>query len=218
MTIRVAIADDQDLVRAGFASLLRATDDFTVVGEAADGREAVDLAVRAQPDVLLMDIRMPGVDGLEATRRITADPSCAATRVLVLTTYELDDYVFEALRAGASGFITKDVRASELRDAVRVVAEGHALLAPSVARRVVDAFAEEVHQPKDPQRLEALTQRELEVLRLVAVGMSNEEAAAELMMSPLTAKTHVSRILAKLGVRDRVQLVIVAYETGLVRP
>jgi DNA-binding NarL/FixJ family response regulator len=218
MTIRVAIADDQDLVRAGFASLLRATDDFTVVGEAADGREAVDLAVRAHPDVFLMDVRMPGVDGLEATRRITADEACASTRVLVLTTYELDDYVFEALRAGASGFITKDVRASELRDAVRVVAEGHALLAPSVTRRVVDAFAAEVHQPRDPQRLEALTQRELEVLRLVAVGMSNEEVAAALVMSPLTAKTHVSRILAKLGVRDRVQLVIVAYETGLVRP
>jgi DNA-binding NarL/FixJ family response regulator len=218
VTIRVAIADDQDLVRAGFASLLRATDDFTVVGEAADGREAVDLAVRATPDVLLMDVRMPGMDGLEATRRITAEPACAATRVLVLTTYELDDYVFEALRAGASGFLTKDVRASELRDAVRIVAEGHALLAPSVTRRVVDAFAAEVHRPTDPQRLEALTQRELEVLRLIAVGMSNEEVAAELLMSPLTAKTHVSRILAKLGVRDRVQLVIVAYETGLVRP
>lgn len=216
--IRVAVADDQDLVRAGFSSLLAATEDFTVVGEATDGTEAVALALRARPDVLLMDIRMPGVDGLEATRRITADPACAATRVIVLTTYELDDHVFDALRAGASGFLTKAVGAAELRDAVRSVAEGHALLAPSVTRRVVDAFANAVPAKKNPERLDALTSRELQVLRLVAEGLSNDEVATRLVMSPLTAKTHVSRILAKVGVRDRVQLVIVAYETGLVRP
>jgi DNA-binding NarL/FixJ family response regulator len=216
VTIRVAIADDQALVRAGFAALLAATDDVTMVGEAADGAEAVQLVRRARPDVVLMDIRMPGTDGLAATRTITADPALAATRVIVLTTYELDEYVFEALRAGASGFLTKDVDPDDLREAVRTVAAGHALLAPSVTRRVVDAFAAAVSRPKAPERLDALTEREREVLVLIARGLSNDELARRLVVSPLTAKTHVSRILAKLHARDRAQLVVIAYETGLV--
>lgn len=213
--IRVAIADDQAMVRAGFVSLLEDTDDVTVVGEAADGDEAVQLARRAKADVFLMDIRMPGMDGLEATRRIVADPQCDGTRVVVLTTFELDEYVFEALRAGAGGFLTKDLDPAALRDAVRQVAEGHGLLSPSVTRRVVDAFASKLPAPRDPERLDALTDRELDVLRLIAKGMSNDEVARALLISPLTAKTHVSRLLRKLGARDRAQLVIVAYETGL---
>ena len=217
MTIRVAIADDQALVRAGFVSLLANAEDITVVGEAADGAEAVELVRRATPDVMLMDVRMPRLDGLEATRAITGDPALEATRVVVLTTYELDEYVFEALRAGASGFLTKDVDPADLRDAVRTVAAGHALLAPSVTRRVVDAFATAVPEPKAPERLEALTDREREVLALVAQGLSNDELAERLILSPLTTKTHVSRILAKLHARDRAQLVVIAYETGLVR-
>lgn len=217
MTIRVAIADDQVLVRAGFASLIEATDDLTLVGQAADGAEAVDLARRSQPDVFLMDIRMPGVDGLEATRRIARDPACRSTRIVILTTYELDEYVFEALRAGASGFLTKDVDPDELRKAVRVVAAGQALLAPSVTRRVVTAFADAVPQPRAPERLELLTERECEVLSLIACGLSNDEIANRLVLSPLTVKTHVSRTLAKLGARDRAQLVIVAFETGLAK-
>jgi DNA-binding NarL/FixJ family response regulator len=215
VTIRVAIADDQALVRAGFVSLLDNADDITLVGEAADGAEAVELVRRARPDVMLMDIRMPKLDGLEATRAITADPALEATRVVVLTTYELDEYVFEALRAGASGFLTKDVDPADLRDAVRTVAAGHALLAPSVTRRVVDAFATAVPATKAPERLDALTEREREVLALIAEGLSNDELAARLIVSPLTAKTHVSRILAKLHARDRAQLVVIAYETGL---
>ena len=217
MTIRVAIADDQVLVRAGFASLIEATDDLALVGQAADGAEAVDLARRSQPDVFLMDIRMPGVDGLEATRRIAGDPACRSARIVILTTYELDEYVFEALRAGASGFLTKDVDPDELRKAVRVVAAGQALLAPSVTRRVVTAFADAVPQPRAPERLELLTERECEVLSLIAGGLSNDEIANRLVLSPLTVKTHVSRILAKLGARDRTQLVIVAFETGLAK-
>ena len=216
--IRVAVADDQVLVRAGFVSLLEAAGDFTVVGQAADGAEAVDLARRASPDVLLMDVRMPGTDGLAATRTITADPALARTRIIVLTTYEVDEYVFEALRAGASGFLTKDVEPDDLRAAVRTVAAGQALLAPSVTRRVVDAFARAVPTPKAPERLAALTDRERDVLALVAEGLSNNEIADRLLMSPLTAKTHVSRMLTKLAARDRAQLVVIAYETGLVHP
>jgi DNA-binding NarL/FixJ family response regulator len=218
VSIRVVIADDQALVRAGFASLLAAGEDITLVGEAADGADAVELVRRARPDVVLMDIRMPGMDGLAATRAVTADPGLAATRVVVLTTYELDEYVFEALRAGASGFLTKDVDPDDLRDAVRTVAAGHALLAPSVTRRVVDAFASAVPRPKEPERLDRLTEREREVLALIARGLSNDELAERLIVSPLTAKTHVSRILTKLGARDRAQLVVIAYETGLVTP
>jgi DNA-binding NarL/FixJ family response regulator len=218
MTIRVAIADDQALVRSGFVALLSGLDDITMVGEAADGAEAVELVRRARPDVMLMDIRMPGTDGLAATRAITGDPALEATKVLVLTTYELDEYVFEALRAGASGFLTKDVASEDLRDAVRTVAAGHALLAPSVTRRVVDAFAAVVPQPKQPERLDLLTGREREVLALVARGLSNDELAERLILSPLTAKTHVSRIMTKLHARDRAQLVVLAYESGLVAP
>lgn len=214
--LRVAIADDQALVRAGFRSLLDAADDIDVVAEAADGHDAVT-AVRAnRPDVVLMDIRMPGLDGLEATRTITTDPDLNNTRVVVLTTFELDEYVFEALRAGASGFLTKDVEPDELRNAVRTVAAGHALLSPSVTRRVVDSFARRTTPLVSPDRLDDLTERELEVLAAVGRGMSNDEIGAHLHMSPLTAKTHVSRILAKVHARDRAQLVVIAYESGVI--
>jgi DNA-binding NarL/FixJ family response regulator len=213
--IPVAIADDQALVRAGFASLLGAADDIEVVGEAADGREAIALARRIRPAVVLMDVRMPELDGIEATRAIAADPDLDAVRVIVLTTFELDAYVFEALKAGASGFLTKDVEPDVLRDAVRTVAAGHALLTPSVTRRVVDAFAAASPIAVDPARLEVLSEREREVLRLVAEGLSNHEVAARLHLSPLTVKTHVSRCLQKLGARDRAQLVVAAYQGGL---
>lgn len=213
--IAVAIADDQALVRAGFAALLEAADDLRLVGEASDGEEAVALARRARPDVVLMDIRMPGVDGIEATRRIVADPDLAGVRVVILTTYELDEYVFEALRAGASGFLTKDVEPDVLRQAVRTVAEGHALLSPSVTRRVVDAFASTSRATPDRSLVEQLSPREQEVLALVAEGLSNQEIAERLHMSPLTAKTHVSRIMQKVGARDRAQLVVVAFQSGL---
>jgi DNA-binding NarL/FixJ family response regulator len=211
----VAIADDQTLVRAGFVSLLAATDDFTVVGEASDGAEAIELARHGRPDVFLMDVRMPRVDGLEATRRIAADPDLASARVIILTTFELDEYVFESLRAGASGFLTKDVEPEALRAAVRTVAEGNALLTPSVTRRVVDAFASAPHRMPDTSRLELLSDRERDVLALVGEGLSNQEIAERLYMSPLTAKTHVSRILQKFGARDRAQLVVIAFQTGL---
>lgn len=213
--IRVAIADDQGLVRAGFVSLLDVADDITVVGEARDGAEAVDVARTARPDVLLMDVRMPGLDGIEATRRILGDPDLKDVRVVVLTTYEVDEYVFEALRAGASGFLTKDVEPEDLRAAVRTVAEGNALLTPSVTRRVVDAFAATPHAAPDRSRLEVLSDRERDVLALVGQGLSNQEIADRLYMSPLTAKTHVSRMMQKLGVRDRAQLVVVAFQAGL---
>jgi DNA-binding NarL/FixJ family response regulator len=216
MTISVVVADDQELVRAGFASLIAAAEDLGVVAEAADGAAAIVAAQEHRPDVVLMDVRMPGMDGLEATQHITGDDALSETRVVMLTTYELDEYVFEALRAGASGFLTKDVAAEDLRSAIRVVAAGQALLSPSVTRRVVDAFVRTRPIPKSSSRLNALTHRERDVLELVGRGLSNDEIADELHMSPLTAKTHVSRILAKLGVRDRAQLVVAAYETGLV--
>jgi DNA-binding NarL/FixJ family response regulator len=214
--IRVVVADDQALVRAGFVSLLSAADDLTVVAEAADGHEAVAAARAHHPDVVLMDVRMPQLDGLAATRAITEEASLTDVRVIVLTTYELDEYVFEALRAGASGFVTKDTRANELRDAVRVVASGQALLSPSVTRRVIDVFTARSVRTATPDRLEALTDRERDVLELVGRGLTNQEIAGQLHMSPLTAKSHVSRILAKLGARDRAQLVVAAYESGLV--
>ncbi len=214
--IAVGIADDQVLVRAGFVSLLAGHDDMTVVGEADDGESAVRLARRATPDVMLMDIRMPGIDGIEATRRICDDPALADVRVIVLTTYELDEYVFEALRVGASGFLTKDVDPDVLRAAIRTVAGGHALLTPSVTRRVVDAFATAQRPTIAPERLDVLSEREREVLALIAEGLSNGEIGERLHVSPLTAKTHVSRILQQLDARDRAQLVVIAYETGLV--
>jgi DNA-binding NarL/FixJ family response regulator len=212
--IRVLIADDQALVRAGFAALVDASDGMTVVGEAADGAQAVELATRLRPDVVLMDVRMPVEDGLSATRRITA--ALPEVRVVVLTTFSLDEYVFDALRAGASGFLLKDTEPAELVRAVRVVHEGDALLSPSITRRLVEEYAARAKGPA--VSLDALTEREREVVALVGTGLSNEEVAARLFLSPLTAKTHVSRAMGKLGVRDRAQLVVLAYESGLVRP
>ncbi|MEU4404159.1 response regulator transcription factor [Streptosporangium sp. NPDC023963] len=215
MTITVLLADDQALVRAGFRSLLGRSREITVVGEAATGDEAVRLARATRPDVILMDIRMPGLDGIEATRRILAE--LPGTRVVILTTFDTDEHIFAALRAGASGFLTKEVEPAELRRAVAVVAAGEALLSSGVTRRVVERFA---HRPAPlaGDGLAVLTPREREVVRLVAEGLSNGQIADTLVISPLTAKTHVTRALAKLGVRDRVQLVILAYESGLVRP
>lgn len=218
MTISVLLADDQHLVRAGFRSLLRRDRDIAVVGEASTGDEAVRTARELRPDVILMDIRMPGLDGIAATRKILAEID---TRVIILTTFETDEYVFAALAAGASGFLTKEIGPDGLRQAVRVVAAGDALLSPSVTRRVVGQFA---HRPVPAaatgggDRTAVLTEREREVVRLVATGLSNDEIARELVISPLTAKTHITRAIAKLGVRDRVQLVIIAYEEGLVSP
>jgi DNA-binding NarL/FixJ family response regulator len=219
--ISVLLADDQALVRAGFRALLNAEPDIRVVGEAGDGLEAVRQAQQTRPDVVLMDIRMPGVDGLEATRRIAADPSLATTRVVILTTFELDEYVFEALRTGASGFLVKDTEPVELLRGVRAVAAGDGLLSPGVTRRVIGEFAGRTPQsrPVDPPvPLDQLTDREREVLVLVAEGLSNDEIAARLVISPATAKTHVSRTMIKLGARDRAQLVVWAYEAGLITP
>jgi DNA-binding NarL/FixJ family response regulator len=216
--IRVLLADDQALVRAGFRSLLNAEDDITVVGEVSDGAEAVALARRELPDVVLMDIRMPGTDGLEATRQIGADPELADVHVVILTTFDLDEYVFEALRVGASGFLVKDTEPVELLQAVRVVARGDALLSPGVTRRLVAEFASRSRQPHASKELDVLTERETEIVALVGEGLSNDEIAERLVLSPATAKTHVSRAMIKLGVRDRAQLVVVAYQTGLVRP
>lgn len=217
--IRVAVVDDQALVRSGFCVLLRSDPGIEVVGEAADGREAVTLAERERPDVILMDIRMPEVDGLEATRRITADERTAGCKVLILTTFDLDEYVFEALRAGASGFLLKDTLPDELLAAIRVVADGEALLAPTVTRRLIEAFARQpAADPAVHPGLDLLTDREREVLVEVARGHTNAEVAERLYMSPATAKTHVSRLLTKLGARDRAQLVVVAYEAGVVTP
>ena len=219
MSINVLLVDDQTLVRAGFAQLLARDEEIEVVGEAENGQDGVDLARELSPDVVLMDIRMPVMDGLEATRRIVGDPRTPDTRVVVLTTFDLDEYVFEALRAGASGFLLKDTEPDELRRAVRVVAEGEALLSPSVTRRLIAEYATKLATPPlDPEPLEVLTDREREVVALVGEGLSNQEIADQLFMSPATAKTHVSRAMTKLGVRDRAQLVVLAYETGLVKP
>jgi DNA-binding NarL/FixJ family response regulator len=218
--IRVVVADDQALVRSGFSVLLKTADDIEVVGEASDGREAVDVVTRERPDVVLMDIRMPQTDGLEATRRITADDRLANTKVLILTTFDLDEYVFEALRAGASGFLLKDALPHDLLAAVRVVAGGQALLAPSVTRRLMEEFVRgpATGASKPPPWLDTLTTRETEVLGAVARGLSNHEIADSLFMSPATAKTHVSRLFTKLQARDRAQLVMLAYEAGVVAP
>jgi DNA-binding NarL/FixJ family response regulator len=216
--IRVVLADDQVLVRAGFRALLDAQDDIEVVGEAGDGEQAVRLATELTPDVVLMDIRMPGTDGLAATRRISADGQPAGVRVVILTTFELDEYVFEAIRSGASGFLVKDTEPDELVQAVRVVAGGDALLSPSVTRRLIGEFAARAKAPHDTGGLDELTDREQEVLALVADGLSNTEIAKRLYLSPATAKTHVSRAMIKLRARDRAQLVVIAYESGLVRP
>ena len=216
--IRVVLVDDQHLVRGGLRALLERSEDIAVVGEAGDGEAGVAAVVRERPDVVLMDVRMPGVDGLEATRRIRADDRLAAVKVVMLTTYDIDEYVFEAIAAGASAFLLKDDEPDELRRGVRAVASGHALLAPGVTRRVLDAVAARTPRPGAADRLARLTEREREVLAEVAAGRSNDEVAAALHMSPATARTHVGRILAKLDARDRAQLVVLAYETGLVTP
>jgi DNA-binding NarL/FixJ family response regulator len=215
---RVLVADDQAAVRAGFAALVAGEEEMEVAGEAGNGREAVDIARRVFPHVVLMDIRMPVLDGLQATKLICADPTLAGTRVLVLTTFDLDEYVYSALRAGASGFLLKDAGPSELLQAIRIVAAGEALLAPSVTKRLIAEFAARPDPQTPPARLAELTEREREILRLVAAGLSNADIARRLVISPLTAKTHVARILAKLDCHDRAQLVTLAYETGLVTP
>ena len=218
--IKVAVADDQALVCAGFSVLLRAAADFDVVGEAADGAAAIDLVLREHPDVILMDIRMPGMNGVEATERITADERLASTRVLIVTTFDLDEYVFDALRAGASGFLLKDTLPTDLLAAVRVVASGDALLAPSVTRKLVAEFVRRpaARRATQPDGVDLLTPRETEVWAAVARGLSNDEIATTLFMSYATAKTHVSRLLTKLRARDRAQLVMLAYEAGVITP
>jgi len=216
--IRVLLVDDQALVRAGFRALLDAQEDIEVIGEAVDGEEAVRLSGDHAPDVVLMDIRMPGMDGLEATRIIVADPALNAVRIVILTTFDLDEYVFEALRVGASGFLVKNTEPAELVHAVRAVAAGDALLSPGVTKRLVMEFAARSRQPRPTAELDALTEREREVMALVAEGLSNAEIAERLVVSPATAKTHVSRAMVKLGARDRAQMVVLAYESGLARP
>jgi DNA-binding NarL/FixJ family response regulator len=218
MTLRILLAEDQAIVRAGFKMLIDAEPDMEVIGEVSSGEHAVAEARRLGPDVILMDIRMPGMDGIEATERILADASSADTRVLVLTTFELDEYVFGALRAGASGFLLKGGEPVELLQAIHTVAAGQALLAPSVTRRLIEAYTARPETRPATAGVEELTEREKEVLALVAGGLSNAEIATGLHISPLTVKTHISNILGKLGVRDRVQLVVLAYETGLVAP
>jgi DNA-binding NarL/FixJ family response regulator len=219
MSIRVLLVDDQALIRAGFRMILDAEDDMDVVGECADRPQAVDSTRRLKPDVVLMDIRMPEMDGIEATRLIAGDNGDGVPRVLMLTTFDLDEYVYDALRAGASGFLLKDVPAEQLVEGIRVIAQGDALLAPSVTKRLIHEFSRGgAGQRSAPASLEDLTPRELEVFKLIARGMSNAEIAAELVVSETTVKTHVARVLMKLGVRDRVQAVVLAYESGVVAP
>jgi DNA-binding NarL/FixJ family response regulator len=217
--IRVLLADDQSLVRAGFAMILDAEDDIEVVGEADDGATAVELVTALKPDVVLMDVRMPGVDGLEATRRIAGDDALTDVKILILTTFELDEYVFEALRAGAGGFLVKHTHPGDLVRAVREVARGEALLSPSVTRRLIAEFVARPTRPDlAPASMAVLTEREREIVALAAQGLTNDEIAAELVLSPATARTHVSRAMVKLHARDRAQLVVFAYQSGLVRP
>jgi len=212
----VLIVDDQDLVRLGLRTLVENEDGLDYAGEAADGLAAIDLARQVKPDVVLMDIRMPGIDGLEATRRMLADPELRGTRVIMLTTFELDEYVFDALRSGASGFLLKDTKPADLVQAIRLVAGGDALLSPSVTRRLVREFVAQPRRPVKPHpELPSLTDREREVMRLVAEGLTNDEIARRLFISPATARTHVSRTMTKLGARDRAQLVVFAYQSGL---
>ncbi|EME53306.1 response regulator [Amycolatopsis decaplanina] len=216
--IRVLLVDDQRLVRAGFKSILDGEHDITVVAEAADGRESLEAAHEHKPDVILMDIRMPVMDGLTATRHLLEDPALTGVKVVILTTFDLDEDVYGALRAGASGFLVKDTEPEELIHGVRVVARGDALLAPSITRRLISEFASRVARPAPSPVLNRLTEREREVMSLVAAGLSNDEIAKELVLSPATAKTHVSRIMTKVDVRDRAQLVVLAYESGMVTP
>ena len=216
--IRVGLADDQELVRSGFAALLDGEDDITVVGSAADGAAAVRLAEREKPDVLLMDIRMPGMDGIEATRRIAAAPGLSGVHVVILTTFELDEYIFAGLRAGAAGFLVKDTDADELLRAVRVVADGESLMSPTVTRRLISEFAARTANVRAVPGISELTPREKEVLTLIARGLSNEEIARKIYVSQSTVKTHAARTMMKLGARDRAQLVVFAYEAGLARP
>jgi DNA-binding NarL/FixJ family response regulator len=219
MSVRVLLVDDQALIRAGFRMILDAEEDIEVVGECADGTQAIDSVKRLRPDIVLMDIRMPEMDGIEATRRIVQADGDPSLRVLMLTTFDLDEYVYDALRAGASGFLLKDVPADQLVEGIRVVAQGDALLAPSVTRRLIQEFSRGTARAlEEPESISELTPRELEVFRLLARGMSNAEIAAELVVSETTVKTHVARILMKLGVRDRVQAVVLAYESGVVAP
>nr|AHX24716.1 LuxR family transcriptional regulator [uncultured bacterium] len=216
--IRVILVDDQPLLRASFRALLESEDDITVVGEAADGRGAVELATRLKPDVALLDVQMPGVNGIAATQQIIGNPALAGVHVVILTNFALDEYVFAALRAGASGFLAKDSEPEELLRAVRTVAEGQALLSPDVTKRLIAEFVAQPASVDGGADLEVLTPREREVVRLVGMGMSNDEIAAHMVISPTTAKTHVSRSMTKLKVRDRAQLVVIAYENGLVQP
>lgn len=216
--IHVGLADDQALVRTGFAALLDAEDDMRVTGQAANGEDAVRLAMREQPDVLLMDVRMPVLDGIEATRRIAGRPDLASVHVVILTTFELDEYIFEGLRAGAAGFLLKDTDAAELIRAVRVVAGGDALLSPAVTRRLIAEFSVHARRPRSVPGLAELTPREREVVRLIGTGLSNEDIAAQLYVSQSTVKTHAGRAMMKLAARDRAQLVVAAYEAGLVQP
>ena len=217
MTISVALADDQALVRMGLRVLIESEDDLTLAGEAENGRSAVALVRRVRPDVILMDVRMPELDGISALRQIIADPACAGVRVIMLTTFELDDYVFDALQAGAAGFLIKDSEPADMLRAVRLVAAGESLLSPSVTRRVIASFTSRSTLRRPHPRLADLTEREREVLALIGEGLSNAEIAGRLVVSPATARTHVSRAMTKLGARDRAQLVVIAYQSGLVR-